>query len=227
MRFNMKFIKVPLTDLKEMKRRRLDNCVPSNDVHYDTIVAYIHPNPLVRWIFWKRLKEMLNLSDKANRVLDFGSGSGVFLYSLSKNFNEVYGLDVATKSMEYIKRRFKLDNLHIIKNRGEKLPFKDNFFDIVYAADVLEHMDKPQIIYSELKRIIRPRGSLIVSGPTENIVYELAKKLIFRRKSASEHYNNIDDVIKESSKFFKIDKIKIIPLKILAGFKIYRAINKK
>ena len=80
MRFNMKFIKVPLADLKEMKRQRLDNCVLSNDAHYDTIVAYIHPNPLVRWIFWKRLKEMLNLSDKANRFLYFGSGSGVFLY---------------------------------------------------------------------------------------------------------------------------------------------------
>jgi 2-polyprenyl-3-methyl-5-hydroxy-6-metoxy-1,4-benzoquinol methylase len=223
----MKFLKIPLSELKKMKKLRLDNCVPSNDAHYDTIVAYIHPNPLVRWIFWKRLKLMLMLSLKAERVLDFGSGSGVFLYSLCKNFKEVYGLDVATKSMNYIKKKFKLNNLKIIKNRGEKLPFKDRFFDIVYAADVLEHMDNPQIIYQELNRIIKPGGCLIVSGPTENLIYELAKKIIFRRKSASEHYYNIDNVINETSKFFTIEKIKIIPLRIIAGFKIFRAINNK
>ncbi|MEK6883049.1 MAG: methyltransferase domain-containing protein, partial [Nanoarchaeota archaeon] len=110
----MKFLKVPLNELKHMKKLRLDNGVPSDNAHYDTIVAYIHPNPLIRWVFWKRLEVMLNMSKKAERVLDFGSGSGVFLYSLAKNFKEVYGLDVATKSMDYIKKRFNLKNLNYI-----------------------------------------------------------------------------------------------------------------
>ena len=223
----MKFLKVPLNELKHMKKLRLDNGVPSDNAHYDTIVAYIHPNPLIRWVFWKRLEVMLNMSKKAERVLDFGSGSGVFLYSLAKNFKEVYGLDVATKSMDYIKKRFNLKNLKIIKNEGEKLPFKDNYFDIVYAADVLEHIDNSDTIYKELKRIIKPNGQLIVSGPTENIIYWLAKKIIFRRKSASEHYDNIEDVMKKSEKFFKTDKKKTIPSRIIAGFKIFSAINKK
>jgi len=210
-----------------MKSLGTDNCVPSDNAHYDTIVAYIHPNPLVRWIFWKRLKVMLNMSKPAKRVLDFGSGSGVFLYSLSKNFEEVYGLDVATKSMEHIKNKFNLSNLTLIQNDGEILPFKDNFFDIIYAADVLEHIENPDKIYLELQRVIRPGGCLIVSGPTENFVYGLAKKWIFRRKSASEHYNNIDDVLRQSSKFFKVEKVKVIPSKTVAGFKIYRAVNLK
>jgi ubiquinone/menaquinone biosynthesis C-methylase UbiE len=223
----MKFLKVPLAELQNMKRLKLDNCVPSDNAHYDTIVAYIHPNPLVRWIFWKRLKVMLKISKKAEKVLDFGAGSGVFLYSLSKNFKKVYGLDVEVKSMNYIKNRFNLNNLHIIKNEGQSLPFQDNFFDIVYAADVLEHVENPEKIYKELSRIIKPKGYLIVSGPTENLIYELCKKIIFRRKSASEHYSTIEDVIRQSSYKFKIEKIATLPFRFFPGFKVFRAVNKK
>lgn len=223
----MKFVKVPLSELQLMKKCGLDNTVPSDNAHYDTIVAYVHTNPAVRWIFWERLKTMLKLSKPSERVLDFGSGAGVFLYSLSKNFKEVYGLDVETLSMSHIKNKFNLSNLRIIKNESLKLPFKDDFFDIIYAADVLEHIKDSRGLHKEFSRILKKGGLLIVSGPTENFLYELVRKTIFRRRNASDHFHTINGVMKQSSEFFKIDKVKVLPFPFFPGFKVYRGVNKK
>lgn len=223
--FFMKLMKVPLSELKYMKKKGLDNTVPSDSSHYDTIVAYIHPNPLVRWVFWKRFKTMLSLSRKSLRVLDFGSGSGVFLPSLSRNFKEAYSIDIETKSAQHIKNKFNLDNLRIIKNDSMPLPFKDNFFDIVFAADVLEHLKDSESMQKELHRIIKPGGCIIVSGPTETRFYDLVRRIIFRRKNASEHYRNIHELMNQTAKFFRIDKIKTVPSRIIPGFEVYRAVK--
>lgn len=223
----MKFIKVPLDELRAMKKAGLDKCVPTDSPHYDTLVAYTHPNHLVRWIFWKRFKTMLSLCKPANRVLDFGSGAGIFLRSLSKNFQEVYSLDIETKSIEHIKKKFNLKNVRVIKSESIKLPFEDGFFDIIFAADVLEHIKKAKEVQEEFSRILKKGGYLIVSGPTENMIYDLTRKIIFRRKNASEHYYDIESIMKQTSNYFKIDKVRVIPSRLFPGFKIYRAINSK
>lgn len=228
----MKFIKIPLKILKNMTLYlNKTGCKEEQG----TLKAYEHRNPLVRWIFWKRIKTMINLSMPSTRVLDYGCGAGALLYCLSKNINEVYGLDAETRPAEYLKRTLNLKNVKIIKQNSLRLPFQDNFFDIVYAADVLEHFLKKDVedIHKEFKRVLKEDGYLIVSGPTENWIYRLAKKIIFRvkqdiylsgdNKYQISHCNNINDIIKTSSKFFKIDKIIVLPLTLIPGFKIYRA----
>ena len=57
---------------------------------------YTNANPLVRWIFWKRLATLLKFSREVERrrVLDFGCGEGAFLPSLCRNFKDVVAVDV-------------------------------------------------------------------------------------------------------------------------------------
>lgn len=53
-------------------------------------------------------------------------------------------------------------------NMGKKLPFKDNSFDYVYCADVLEHFPEPLPILRELYRICNIGGIIEIRFPMEN-----------------------------------------------------------
>ncbi|MEK6906444.1 MAG: class I SAM-dependent methyltransferase [Nanoarchaeota archaeon] len=209
----MKLIKIPISEMKNMKKRGFPELTP-----------YTHSNPLVRWLFWKRIKIVLGLTSPAKRVLDFGAGSGILMPSLSKNFREVYSLDLDTTSLKYLKKKNNFNNVKIIKgNKNNKLPFKKDFFDIIFAADVLEHFKESLEIQKEFKRVLKKGGYLVVSGPTENILYEIGRKILYWRKKPSDHYTNVKEVMKKSSELFKIERVKTIPSHIIPAFKIYRA----
>lgn len=211
----MKLVKIPISQLKHMQ-----------SLGFIELTPYVHKNPLVRWIFWKRLKTILNfaVNEKAKRVLDFGAGSGIFMLSLAKYYKEVHSLDLNTKALEYLKKRYRLNNVKIANgNMNNQLPYRHEFFDIVIAADVLEHFKDSSKIQEEFKRVLKKNGCLIVSGPTENFIYQLARKYLYRRKKPADHYTNVDDVLKKSAKLFKIEKVKVLPFVFIPGFKIYKA----
>lgn len=59
----------------------------------------------------------------------------------------------------------KAKNLHSVVGNGEKLPFKDNFANIVLTADVLEHVENPDFVLDEAKRVLKPNGNLLLVIP--------------------------------------------------------------
>lgn len=209
-------IKIPDDNLKKMKA-----------MNFREVGDYCHKNFLIKWLFWKRLRTMLSMTEgieDVKRVLDFGAGSGIFMPTLAKNFPEVYSVDVDTSSLEYVKKMSGLKNVKIIGgNNDDKLPFKDDFFDIIFAADVLEHFKDSSGIQKEFSRVIKRGGVLIVSGPTENILYRLARKYVYKQKKPEDHYTDVYDVMKKTRRFLKVEKKKTLPCFFIPGFKIYKA----
>lgn len=213
----MRLIKIPLKDLRMMKKMGFKELVP-----------YTHKNCLVRWIFLKRLNTMLKLIENyknAERVLDFGAGSGIFMPSLSKYFKEVYVFDINVATLEYVKMKYNLENVTISISDSNKLPYKDSFFDIIFAADTLEHFKDSRDIQKELRRILKNEGCLIISGPTENFVYILCRKIFYKYKKPLDHYTDIKNVMERTKELFKINKVKILPNLLIRGFEVYRAVK--
>jgi 2-polyprenyl-3-methyl-5-hydroxy-6-metoxy-1,4-benzoquinol methylase len=48
---------------------------------------------------------------------------------------------------------------------NQKLPFEDNYFDRVIAIDAHEHVDDPDVITSEIRRVTKPGGQVIITVP--------------------------------------------------------------
>jgi ubiquinone/menaquinone biosynthesis C-methylase UbiE len=195
---------------------------------FKELVPYTHNNRLVRWIFLRRLDTMLKLAGNyknAERVLDFGAGSGIFTPSLSEYFKEVYALDINIAALEYVKRKYKLKNVTTSASGGGKLPYRDGFFDVIFAADALEHFPDSYQMQKELKRVLKNGGYLIISGPTENFVYVLCRKIFYKQKKPPDHYTDIKNVRERTKALFKIDKVKILPNALIRGFEIYRAVK--
>jgi 2-polyprenyl-3-methyl-5-hydroxy-6-metoxy-1,4-benzoquinol methylase len=108
----------------------------------DTPRVYTHRNRLVGELFWRSHDRMLALSQslKRGRVLDFGGGNGVLLRDLSKRFDEVVCVDLNADIAREVVRLYKLPNVQVMADDIFKLGLPDGHFDMVIAAQVLEHV---------------------------------------------------------------------------------------
>jgi ubiquinone/menaquinone biosynthesis C-methylase UbiE len=100
---------------------------------------------------------------RAGRILDIGCGTTPF-FLISTKFKEKYGLDplVNLPGSEV--------NITIEKFNTEyknKLPFNNDFFDVVTMLAVFEHIDQNKLIniIKEIRRVLKPKGRFIITTP--------------------------------------------------------------
>jgi SAM-dependent methyltransferase len=96
------------------------------------------------------------------RVLELGCGEGNIACPLSKHVQEVYCVDPSPIALRKLSLRG-CGNLYPFNVVGEKLPFSNGFFDAVFSVFVIEHMDDPLPMLSEIRRVLRPGGHLVIS----------------------------------------------------------------
>jgi 2-polyprenyl-3-methyl-5-hydroxy-6-metoxy-1,4-benzoquinol methylase len=80
-------------------------------------------------------------------------------------------------------------------------------FDMINALDVLEHVEDLPGTLSELIRLLKPGGQLIVSGPTESTPYRIGRKLAGPEYSGTYHRRGIAEIRRTLMHFAKIEYI--------------------
>lgn len=188
--------------------------------------TYIDKSPLVRWLYWDRLKKMLKMGQKykCEKVLDLGCGEGIFLPALSETFENIFGLDIDIRVAQKIVEYYNLDNVKLYESDIFNNSFDDNSFDIIYAASVLEHFPDREKIIKELARLLVPGGHLIFSSPTETWFYRLGRK-VFGYVKPVDHYFSTDEIANVAKKYLKFTEIKQGPLVAPPFLAVYRIYN--
>jgi SAM-dependent methyltransferase len=95
------------------------------------------------------------------RVLDLGCRTGA-LSRLFLDGNEVVGVDVDREALVEA-RKAGIET--VWADLEEPLPFDDASFDVVVAAEVLEHLSEPRWLVREVARVLRPNGTFVGSVP--------------------------------------------------------------
>jgi ubiquinone/menaquinone biosynthesis C-methylase UbiE len=133
-------------------------------------------------------------SHKKARILDIGCGT--FPYFLTfLNVNEKYGIDPSV-NLELSKEEKTNINLKKIKVGEEKLPFKDNFFEVVTMLAVFEHIDHDQLsfVLKEVKRVLNKGGIFIITTPapwSDKPLHYLANFGLISKEEIHEHKHNL------------------------------------
>jgi 2-polyprenyl-3-methyl-5-hydroxy-6-metoxy-1,4-benzoquinol methylase len=161
--------------------------------------AYAHPNPLINWLFWQRLHKVVNYIERDapyEHVLDFGCGSGVMLSFLCRISKRVTAMDIDLLPFELVSRlRAFPTNLQIHDAREVTLKnLPKASFDIIVATDVLEHVADLPGTLANMGALLKPGGQIIISGPTENILYKIGRKLAGPEYSGDYHERGILEV---------------------------------
>lgn len=107
------------------------------------------------------------------RILDLGCGSGYLTFPIAKKNikNEVIGLDIVTNTlMENGKKAFNEGflNLEFVSYNGNKLPFEDNYFDLIVTRYALHHFPDINKSIGEVARVLKPCGRFFISDPRPN-----------------------------------------------------------
>ena len=161
--------------------------------------AYSHSNPLINWLFWKRLHAVIDYVEhqtSLGRVLDFGCGSGVMLPFLSKVSGQVIAADVDLVPLEHMRRHIPLaSNVQIADaSIGAIAREPAASFDLIIALDVLEHVRALPETVDQLLRVLKPGRELIVSGPTESLPYQFGRKLAGSEYSGEYHERGVAEI---------------------------------
>ena len=106
---------------------------------------------------------------KKGRLLDIGCGSGNFLNISNVLGMEAYGIDISTD----IKNASFKDGVKIYNQDIEQFDFPKNYFDVITLNHVLEHLPHTHKILKKLKKIIKPRGTIIIQIPSSTSLNSL------------------------------------------------------
>lgn len=96
------------------------------------------------------------------KILDAGCGPGFFLAEVNDKWKK-YGVEISKYNIDFIKKNF--SEIITSHSKLEELHFTDNYFDIIYCFQVLEHVENPIQIIKEFERVLKPNGTLIISTP--------------------------------------------------------------
>lgn len=128
---------------------------------------------------WNSFK---NYIFKNSKFLDLGCGAGYYLSKANKEFNcDVTGIDPEPGNHgvgRYISDIF--DDVKIDKGLSENLPYENKSFNNILCSHVLEHVNDEEKSLSEIGRVLKDDGLLIIGMPTATMAFiTLFSKLIF------------------------------------------------
>ena len=115
---------------------------------------------------------------KYTKWLDIGTGTGVLPLNMFEHGAEIPGVDISAEQIEFAKllaENKKAENVSFIVSPAENLPFADNSFDCITAAQCFWYFDRDRII-DEIKRIIKPGGIFVKIYMSYTLDDEIAKK---------------------------------------------------
>ena len=132
--------------------------------------------------FRRRAEAILNLpggqAQAGERWLDAGCGTGTIARRLASQGCDVTAVDGSARMIEVAQGAAdRISPLHFLKvNDIVELPFSNATFDGIVCSSVLEYVDSPSGVLSELARVLRDSGRLIVSVPNRGAIIRRLQK---------------------------------------------------
>lgn len=109
----------------------------------------------------ERLRHLLTLTGE-ERALDLGTGAGAFAIALAPLVREVIGVDIVPELVEEGRKRAPA-NVELVEADATALPYGRGSFDLVCTARTLHHVPRPELALSEMNRLLRPGGTMLVA----------------------------------------------------------------
>lgn len=117
----------------------------------------------IRQYFDNRYIELIKkFIPKKGRILEVGCGTGYCSQKIAEYSNyDIYALDYSNNLSKFWKSK----KVKFFVGDGHHMKWKDDFFDVVWNAGVLEHMEDPLIMLKEMRRVCKKNGVVCIIIP--------------------------------------------------------------
>jgi SAM-dependent methyltransferase len=116
----------------------------------------------------ERVRRLLGPFQGTEVALDSGSGTGSFAFALAPFVGEVVATDTSEEYLE-AGRALAPENVRFVEGDATALPFGYATFDIACCVRLLHHVRRPELAVSELARVTRPGGRVLVADQLGSI----------------------------------------------------------
>jgi 2-polyprenyl-6-hydroxyphenyl methylase/3-demethylubiquinone-9 3-methyltransferase len=158
--------------------------MPSREYHealWERIPAGSEPSD-----FALRERFLLARVRPGTHVLDVGCGEGRFAAELARAGASVVGIDVAQEPLRRARMSYPELDLRLVAAEGP-WPLPDAAFDLVWAGEVIEHVADTASWLSEVRRVLRPGGTLLLTTPAHERLTRL--RLALSRREFERHFD--------------------------------------
>ena len=110
----------------------------------------------------QRIRRLLGPFSGSEVALDSGCGTGSLAFAIAPNVADVVGVDVCEEYLEAA-RAAAPGNVRFVAGDAMALPFRYAQFDLAGSHRVLHHVRRPELAVSELARVTKPGGRILVA----------------------------------------------------------------
>jgi len=126
---------------------------------------YIKDEAGRRKAFSRIISKIKSLKPDFKKVLDIGCGPGFFLAEMDKEGADVSGLEVSGESVDFAKKVLNLPNIFQGSDVDIDRLFRDSFFDVITALDVIEHVQDTKSVFRNAGKKLKKGGLLVITIP--------------------------------------------------------------
>ncbi len=144
---------------------------------------------IARWTALDHFIQKVVNQKETNKVLDYGSGSGLFANLWKKVFSnsELNFADISSVALDKLQKKFPEYKNNTCLITDNKTTYPDNTFDTIVSIEVMEHVENLDAYLKEIFRILKPNGKFVWTTPCGNKfsvehIYSRQKKLIENTK---------------------------------------------
>ena len=113
----------------------------------------------------------LQILNKNMTVIDLGSGDGYISRAVARSVKKVIAVDISKEMLKQLKKKARdngLKNIESLESDGQDVPVSDSSVDVICANMYLHHIEEPEIAIKEMRRIVKPGGTVFISDFIEH-----------------------------------------------------------
>lgn len=155
-------------------------------MHYETGGYYNDENLDVPGFVTSRLEEIVNSFApyrETNRLLDVGCGAGTLLSVATQAGWNAEGVELSVPTVDILRKQ----GLSVFPGELAQAKFPEAHFDVVTAAELIEHVPDPSSLIAEVARVLRPGGIFWATTPHSHGASGRILKLKWSVVSPPEH----------------------------------------
>jgi SAM-dependent methyltransferase len=135
-------------------------------------------------------------SDEMEKILELGGNLGEHVPFVKHKFERYVLLDKIDNLNADIRADLKLKNVDFIMADAESLPFKDDSFDRVFCTCLLHHVQQPEIVLAEIRRVLKNGGKAeIFLSSDPGLLFRAGRSLTSKRNSSNLGIKKIKELV--------------------------------